>query len=648
MSIRTAFNNLMQRRFPRTDDSVVTEERLVQLMRTLYNPLPELNPLKLRQALDNFDAGYLKNFYLIAHQMIATDDTLGNVADKRHRAPSTRGYEIIPDDESQDAQDHAAALEYFYDNLSTVDAVDPDHVGGVELLITQMMEAVSYKYANHEIVWQPSVKGITAEMRYCPLSFFERTTGRLRFLETDTAAYGVDMDPDRWLVTVGPGLMFSCAITYLFKHTPLRDWLIYCSRHGMPGIAGKTSARPGSTEWQAMEDAVSSFAADFAAVMSTGDVMETIDMTSKGELPYAKLIERCDRAMAARYRGADLSTMSAGGGEGTGASLQGDETDIIEAADADMLNGTLRRTIDRRVIWYRFGCDRPRAKVQVRTSPKDTTEQDLNIDETLHRMGYPIILRGISERYGRPLPDDNNPEDTVLPPLPAQAPAAGFSLGPDSPQALTGGGAPMPGTTDLDAPDASVVPLAGEGADLQDMALNGAQVSALMDLLGRISNKELSIDSAVPIIESAFPMISADRIKRIVSPLAKFTPAADVGAINSTRMRVAYNLVAANTIPQAVLKANAYTQAARERLAAGLQADFELLAERLGELLTAIDDEAEDDAIVDALETFRAELPEWVAKLDLEQGAADAMADVLASTLANAMHDNHEAQTGEK
>ena len=32
--------------------------------------------------------------------------------------------------------------------------------------------------------------------------------------------------------------MEACSIAYLFKHLPLRDWLVYCERNGMPGVRG--------------------------------------------------------------------------------------------------------------------------------------------------------------------------------------------------------------------------------------------------------------------------------------------------------------------------------------------------------------------------------------------------------------------------
>ena len=55
---------------------------------------------------------------------------------------------------------------------------------------------------------------LTATFRFCPLWWFEGTIGRLRFLPTEFAIYGVDMEPGGWLVTVGDGLMEACSVAY--------------------------------------------------------------------------------------------------------------------------------------------------------------------------------------------------------------------------------------------------------------------------------------------------------------------------------------------------------------------------------------------------------------------------------------------------
>jgi hypothetical protein len=160
-------------------------------------------------------------------------------------------------------------------------------------------------------------------------------------------------------------------------------------------------------------------------VTNNGATLEKVDMSVAGELPYPPLVERMDRAMAAIWRGADLSTMSAGSGDGTGASLQGDESALLEQDDCRWISETLSRQIDRRVIEYRFGRGvKPLAYIKIKSTNRRNVDQDLKVDEALNRMGAPLAIAATLERYDRPMP---GPDDAVLP-RPAAPALPGLAL----------------------------------------------------------------------------------------------------------------------------------------------------------------------------------------------------------------------------
>lgn len=346
--------------------AAVGPERVVVQMRSRFNPIRGLTPDILSSQLDAFRAGYLRAFAMTAEAIEERDDIIKSVAPKRRKAVARCDWQVIAMDDSQEAKRHQKALDYFYNNLTCSNAMDLNEQGGFKLLVRQMMDAVGKKYAAHEIVWRPEPGQITAEFRFVPLWFFENTTGKLRFLESDTALTGRDLEPGGWMVTVGDGIMVSCAIAYIFKHLPLKDWLLYSERFGMPGIKGKTEAARGSEEWEQMVEAVGNFAADFACVMSSSDNIEALDLKGTGEPPYRALVERMDRAMATLWRGADLSTISKG--DGNGASLQGEESSLIEQDDAEMISETLNTQVDPVVIRALYGEGvKPKAYIQLLT-----------------------------------------------------------------------------------------------------------------------------------------------------------------------------------------------------------------------------------------------------------------------------------------
>jgi hypothetical protein len=256
------------------------------------------------------------------------------------------------------AKRQAEVLTAFYRNSIRVTSVlEQNEKGGLSLLIRQMMDAVGKRFAAHEIVWRFEPEGVKAEFLFCPLWWFENRTGRLRFLREEGLAEGEEMADGEWLVTVGEGIMESCSVMDLLRSLPLKDWAAFSEKFGMPGLLGKTPATVDSEEWKAMEDAVRNFMNDWAAVVNNGGEITLVEPKSGGtNLPFAPLVEYCDRAIAARWRGADLSTISSGKqSEGTGASLQGDETDLILEDDAALITEALNEQVDRFVIEYAFG-----------------------------------------------------------------------------------------------------------------------------------------------------------------------------------------------------------------------------------------------------------------------------------------------------
>lgn len=324
--------------------------------RATFNPIRSLTPESLARILDDFHSGNLRNAALIWDAIERRDDLLQGVISRRKKAVSRLKWEILSIDDSEQAREEKEALEFFYRNLSCQNAYDENERGGMALLLKQMMDAVGKRYAIHELIFKPvNVDGrrlLTADFRFVPLWFFENKNGRLRFTK-DSKSNSIELIDGEWLVTTGDGLMESSSIAYLFKHLPLRDWLIYCERNGMPGVKGVTNARPGSEEWEMAKEAVQNFGAEFHALMSEGTDIQAIDISGRGELPYPALVDRMDRAMTALWLGSDLSTLSHK--NAVGSMFQRDERELLEDDDAAMISGALNEQVDRHVIRMLFG-----------------------------------------------------------------------------------------------------------------------------------------------------------------------------------------------------------------------------------------------------------------------------------------------------
>jgi len=402
-------------------EPIVAAERVQTFLRSRFNPIRNLEPSLLATYLDQFKLGFFSTIAQIWDTIEERDDTLASVVSKRKKSVARYGWEILPIDgaDENEIEAHTEALTTFWNNITVTSAIDQNERGEVSLLVRQMMDAVGKRYAVHEIVWKPDGISITAEFRFAPLWFFENTTGKLRYISTQGSVYGVDMDPSAWLVTVGEGLMAASSIAWMYKNLTLKDWLIYSEKHGMPGIHGETDAQKDTPEWDNMVEAVENFANDYAMVTNTGAKINPIDISTKGALPFPPLVERMSRAMAALWRGADLSSMSAGAGDGSGASLQGGESELIEQDDAALISETLSRQVDRQVIEYLFGVGvKPAAYFRLKTSVKKNVDLDMKVDQFLINAGAPVGVKATLERYGRSLPDT---DDETLKPAPVPA-----------------------------------------------------------------------------------------------------------------------------------------------------------------------------------------------------------------------------------
>ena len=381
----------------------ITPERMVMSIRMRFNAIRRITPELLATQLDQFQRGYLSPIMRTWEAMERRDYRLSAVAPKAKSAVARHGFEILTHDDSAEALQHKAALEYFYNNLTVVDAYDENRVGGFNMLARNMADAIGFKYSTHEILWKPSFSGLTAEFRKAPAWFFENITGRLKFLREDYAYYGEAMEPDRWLTHVDDGIDEAGSVAYMFKHLPLRDWLNLSEKFGIPGVLGRTQASIGTPQWNAMVEAVGKFANDFAAVCNIGDAIELIKAEGgTSTLPFEPIIQSMDRAISILWRGADLGTEAhRGGGQGQGASLQQSETDDLDADRAGRINETLKIHLDRRVIAWTFGSAvAPLAFVNVKTKPQRNIDIDLKTIQALAPMGVPFEINNVLERLG--------------------------------------------------------------------------------------------------------------------------------------------------------------------------------------------------------------------------------------------------------
>ena len=380
------------------DGRPVNAERVRTEKQTRFNPLRGWTPDVLVRQLEAYARGEIAQLAWVMEWLEKHDDIISTVAPKAKAAVSRHGYDVlpkaeVPPEQKQLAADQQGILQAFYQNLTTSDAVELEETGGMRLLVQQIMDAYGKGYAAHHIVWKPTRAGLSAELVKVPTWFFEVRTGRMRFLQTTYAIDGVDLESmggrNAWMTSKGRGVMLAGVLARMFKQIPLQDWLTYCDRHGMPAFLGKTTAAKGSQGWNDMRDAVAGIGSEFGAVVNQGDVIDVLNLTGQGEVPYVKLIDRMDRAQVMLWRGGDLSTMSRE--NGTGSNPQQDDSDELDADNAEWVSETINRHLTRQVIAWHFGRNAPvLVELKLRTKTRENLTQDLGTVKEAKAMGIRV------------------------------------------------------------------------------------------------------------------------------------------------------------------------------------------------------------------------------------------------------------------
>ena len=408
-------------------DASMTPVRVTYSVRMRYNPVRGLTFDRLVQYLDQWRMGFFRSAGMLWDAIERRDYQMQICRPKRMKSVARHGYEILIRDDIDDSQKAQAQaqkdfLDNFYGNASATTALNPDEEGGFSLLVRQMMDAVGKYYAVHEIVWEPLPNGeLTAKFIFCPVWWFEGTQGKLRFLASEFQIYGAEMLPGDWLVTCGDGLMESCSVLYLMKSLMLKSWLSFLDKFGMPGIHGKTDAVKDSPEWSSFVEAVEEFANEWSAVTNRNAEISLVEAKASGDAGFKDLHAVFDKAITQLWRGGDLGTSS--GKNATGASLQEDESEILETDDAKMIEETLESKVTKYALAWKFGVDAPAlAYIKLRTTPRRNIQDDIAVDTFLSGLKDAkgnglLVTQATLERYSRAVPKAG--DDTLSAATPA-------------------------------------------------------------------------------------------------------------------------------------------------------------------------------------------------------------------------------------
>lgn len=365
------------------------------------NALWGANPDRLVSAVTAYHSGNIAQLSKIVDAYERQDDVAATGRMKRDASVARCEHTVLIEEGHDDdprAQLHRETLQRFWATIRCTSAFNRAERGGIRLLKKQMMSARTHGWSAHNILWHTDGGTLRAEFVQIPMWHFENLTGELRFREHVTDWYGVPLWDGGWLINsatpIGPAVALACCA----KRMSLQDWMLFSERAATPGLLGKTAAAPGTDAWNNLCEMLRRWSRAW-----TGAVDKDTDITpvnlNTGTPPMPQLVERMDRAIAALYRGADLSTISKG--EGLGASLQGEESDMLEADQCAEISEALHEQVDRLVIRYMCGDEEPLAYIWIEPVSKPDVASNTQIDDHLAKFGIRLSKRDMLQRYGR-------------------------------------------------------------------------------------------------------------------------------------------------------------------------------------------------------------------------------------------------------
>lgn len=400
------------------------------------------------------------------------------------------------------------------------------------------VDALGKAYAVSELVWDRSGKEWMPQYEdRDPRWFtFDRVTGReLRLLDDADSFEGLPLPAFKFIVhkprirsglPIRGGLARLAAPSYMCKSWAWKDWMAFADIFGLPMRVGRYGPNASQGDIDKLIAAIANLGSDAAAAVPDSvkiEFQQAAQVGGAGDF-FDKLVAFWDKQVS---KGVIGQTMTADDGASLSqARVHNDvRIDLLEH-DAKALSNTLQRHLVEPFCALNFGAHVKPPRLKIKVPEADNTPVLVDALQKLVPLGLRVEQSIVRDRLGivDPAPDAEVLAQAApaLPVFPGVAPAP-------APEA---------------APEAAPIPT---GVDIQAEALNGAQVTSLLEILDRVARKALPLEAARHTIKAAFPLLSDDAIGRMIDPLRGFMPPAPVAPARNAEQPPAADAVLLGT-----------------------------------------------------------------------------------------------------
>jgi len=370
-------------------------------------PSLRLTPGDLAAIFQEADGGDLYRQAELFEEMEEKDAHLAGILQTRKMAILALDYEVQPYSEDPDDQAIAGFVEAAICRLDDFEGA-----------LLDLLDAIGKGVSLCEIHWEIAAgKALVAGLTWIhpkKISFVESLEPRLR---TGTSWQGEPLPPWKALYHCykarsgydnRAGMLRVVAGMYFYKLYALKYWGVFNEVFGMPLRLGRIEPTAPKADREFLFNALRSLGTDGAGVISKNMEIQFVEASSRlsGQAnPYLVMADFCNREMSKAVLGQTLTTDTSGG-TGTYSTAKVHEAvrrDLVEA-DAEALSRTLRHQLIKPLVGFNFGWDKPLPYFRFRRKEQQDLKVLSEVYVNLRKLGYPLTLEHLSERFGVPLP----------------------------------------------------------------------------------------------------------------------------------------------------------------------------------------------------------------------------------------------------
>ena len=325
------------------------------------------------------------------------DAHLDAVKNKRFASITSRAWTI---DGSKGDQKKAKFVEEYLWNID------------LRNVISQMLEAIGFGYAVHEIVWNTVQTDLGTLI--LPTAIKDRKQEWFKFdsdskllLQTNDGSRR-EMPERKFLVTrnrpttanpYGNAVYSRCFWPLAFKKGGLKFWMLFVEKYGMPKAIGKVPPTATEKEQQNFLKMLAGLVRDAVAVIPQTGSVELLEAGSANANPHKAIVDWADQAISKAWLGETLTTeQTSSGGTQAMATVHNDVRADLALDDAAMIESSINQLI-RWIYEINWPNEKEIPWMNI-ILPEDLQEARLNRDIKLTQLGVKFNAQYITDIYG--------------------------------------------------------------------------------------------------------------------------------------------------------------------------------------------------------------------------------------------------------